>query len=87
MPWLAAMGVTCMFFSANKAIAQVRAQGQVRPLSASARTNAEQQISALMADKAHWTKTQSKLDTQLIFHARLKKPAWFTRRRPSSGRP
>jgi hypothetical protein len=72
-PWLAAIGVTCMLFSANQAIAQVRVQGQAKPLSASARTNAEQQISALMDDKAHWTKGQSKLDTQLIFHARLKK--------------
>jgi hypothetical protein len=46
-------------------------QGQ-HPLSASARLNAERQIEALMADKAHWTKAQQKLDSQLIFHARWK---------------
>jgi len=42
------------------------------PLAASARLNAVQQIQALMADKAHWTKAQQKLDSQLIFHARFK---------------
>src|ERR1019366_8767669 len=46
-------------------------QGQ-QPLAASARLNAMQQIQALMADKALWTKAQQKLDSQLIFHARFK---------------
>src|ERR1039457_5318132 len=46
-------------------------QGQ-QPLTASARLNAMQQIQALMTDKALWTKAQQKLDSQLIFHARLK---------------
>jgi acyl-CoA hydrolase len=41
-------------------------------LAASARQNALQQIQALMADKAQLTKTQQKLDSQLIFAARLK---------------
>jgi subtilisin family serine protease len=49
------------------------ALGQGRaPLSASARTNAMQQIQAMMADKAHWTQAQQKLDSQLIFYARFK---------------
>jgi hypothetical protein len=42
------------------------------PLSASARQNERKQIRALMADKAKWTKTQQKLDSQLIFAARFK---------------
>jgi len=46
-------------------------QGQ-HPLTTSARLNAERQIQALMADKAHWTKAQHKLDSQLIFQARFK---------------
>ena len=46
-------------------------QGQ-HPLAASARLNAMQQIQALVADKALWNKAQQKLDSQLIFQARLK---------------
>jgi hypothetical protein len=41
-------------------------------LTASARQNTQQQIQAMMADKAQLTKTQQKLDSQLIFAARLK---------------
>lgn len=37
-----------------------------------ARQNAHTQIEALRADKANWTKGQKKLDSQLIFAARLK---------------
>ena len=44
----------------------------LHPMSAAARQNALQQIQALAADKASWTKAQQKLDTQLIFAARLK---------------
>jgi hypothetical protein len=42
------------------------------PLTASARSNAWQQIQAVLADKALWTKAQQKLDSQLIFQARIK---------------
>ncbi len=49
------------------------AWGQTQaPLTASARSNAWQQIGAVLADKALWTKAQQKLDSQLIFQARLK---------------
>jgi hypothetical protein len=47
-------------------------QHNQHPLSAAARANADRQIAALMADKAQWTPGQKKLDTQLIFAARLR---------------
>ena len=76
MPWLAAICIASVLCCGSKATAQAISQGKIKgqsqPLSASARTNAQQQISALMADKAHWTAAQKKLDTQLIFHARQK---------------
>jgi subtilisin family serine protease len=49
----------------------VLAQGHT-PLTASARSNAWQQIGAVLADKALWTPAQQKLDSQLIFQARIK---------------
>jgi subtilisin family serine protease len=49
------------------------ALGQSQPqLTDSARQNAHQQIQALMADKAQRTKTQQKIDSQLIYAARQK---------------
>ena len=47
--------------------------GQIHPppLSDSARQNERNQIRALMAGKAQWTKAQQKLDSQLIFAKRL----------------
>jgi hypothetical protein len=68
-PWLAAICAAGILAGGREANG---AQGPGHPLSASARLNAQQQIQALMADKAHWTPAQLKLDTQLIFHARLK---------------
>jgi hypothetical protein len=68
--WLLATCVAgvCLFESAGMTVL-----GQTRhPLTASARLSAAQQIQALMADKAQWTTAQRKLDTQLIFAARLK---------------
>ncbi len=45
------------------------ALGQSRkPLTASARLNASQQIQALLADTAQWGKAQQKLDSQLTNH-------------------
>ncbi len=49
------------------------ALGQVHSkLTDSARQHASQEIKALMADKAQFTKAQKKVDTQLIFAARMK---------------
>ncbi|HEX4351205.1 MAG TPA: hypothetical protein VH251_12495, partial [Verrucomicrobiae bacterium] len=42
------------------------------PLTESARSNAWQQIGAVLADKELWTAAQQKLDSQLIFQARIK---------------
>jgi subtilisin family serine protease len=47
------------------------AQGLGRSLSAAANSNALRQIQAVLADKAHWTKAQQKLDSQLIFQSRF----------------
>jgi hypothetical protein len=52
---------------------EMTALGQTHPaLTESARQHARQQIKALVADKTHWTNPQQKLDSQLIFAARLK---------------
>ncbi len=68
--WLAsAFVVGVLVFGSGGTAAQAQSQ---HPMTASARQNALQQIQALMADKAQWTKTQKKLDSQLIFAARLK---------------
>ncbi len=67
--WLAVIGAAAILVFGSRATALAQSQPQ---LTASARQNARQQIQALMADKAHWTKAQQKLDTQLIFHARSK---------------
>jgi hypothetical protein len=42
------------------------------PLSEDARLNAHRQIQAVTADKSQWTKSQRKLDTQLVYAARMK---------------
>jgi hypothetical protein len=42
------------------------------PMSDSARRNAHREIQALTADKSQWSKSQRKLDTQLIYAARMK---------------
>jgi hypothetical protein len=69
-PWLVAACVASSLILGS-GVMSAFGQGQ-HPLTASARLNAMQQIQALMADKALWTKAQQKLDSQLIFQARLK---------------
>jgi subtilisin family serine protease len=69
-PWLpAACAAGLLVFGSGT----MAASGQTQPpLTEIARQKARQQIQALMADKAQWNKTQQKLDSQLIFAARLK---------------
>ncbi|HUC85968.1 MAG TPA: S8 family serine peptidase [Candidatus Acidoferrales bacterium] len=69
-PWRVAVCAAGLLIIAGVPTA---AWGQTQhSLSASAQLNARQQIQALMADKARWSKAQQKLDSQLIFQARFK---------------
>jgi hypothetical protein len=68
--WLAAAFATLILFGAGRVLALE--QGNVLPLSDNARQNARQQIHALMLDKAQWTKPRQKIDSQLIFAAKVK---------------